>query len=69
MGLLTFDDYLESLRDGRDVYYRGQRVADVTKHPILRLAANLMKHFFAEKYLYDDPGLGVRTSKFYPPHK
>jgi 4-hydroxybutyryl-CoA dehydratase/vinylacetyl-CoA-Delta-isomerase len=65
MGLLTFDDYLESLRDGREVYYRGQRVADVTKHPILRLAANLMKHFFDEKYLYDDPELGVRTSKFY----
>jgi 4-hydroxybutyryl-CoA dehydratase/vinylacetyl-CoA-Delta-isomerase len=30
------DQYRESLRDGRRVYYRGQRVEDVTTHPVLR---------------------------------
>jgi aromatic ring hydroxylase len=66
---MTFDKYLQSLRDGREVYYRGKRVDDVTKHPILRTQANLFRHFFEEKYLYDDPELGVRTSIFYKiPH-
>ena len=65
MGLLTFSDFLESLRDGRDVYYRGKKVADITKHPITRLYVNPTEPFFQDKYLYDDPELGVRTSKFY----
>ena len=30
--------YIESLRDGREVYIHGERVADVTKHPSLRKA-------------------------------
>jgi aromatic ring hydroxylase len=65
MGLLTFNQYLESLRDGREVYYRGKRVGDVTEHPVLKVGAKLMEHFFEEKYLYNDPELGVKTSKFY----
>src|SRR5262245_19924950 len=32
-------EYLESLRDGREVYIYGVRVKDVTKHPALRNAA------------------------------
>ena len=32
-------EYLESLVDGREVYYRGKRVRDVTKHQYLSLAA------------------------------
>ena len=32
-------EYLESLRDGREVYIYGERVKDVTKHPALRNAA------------------------------
>ena len=35
----TAKEYLESLADGREVYYRGKRVSDVTKHPYLGLAA------------------------------
>lgn len=31
-------EYIESLRDGREVYFKGQRVADVTEHPEIRLA-------------------------------
>lgn len=32
------EQYIESLRDGREVYIHGQRVEDVTKHPSLRKA-------------------------------
>src|SRR3990172_1595150 len=35
----TPEQYLESLRDGRSVYYRGERVADVTTHPELSVGA------------------------------
>ena len=32
-------EYLESLRDGREVYIYGERVEDVTTHPAFRNAA------------------------------
>lgn len=35
----TAKEYLGSLTDGREVYYRGKSVRDVTKHPYLNLAA------------------------------
>src|SRR3989440_4188882 len=35
----TGPEYLESLRDGREVYIYGERVEDVTKHPAFRNAA------------------------------
>jgi 4-hydroxybutyryl-CoA dehydratase/vinylacetyl-CoA-Delta-isomerase len=38
MGLRDGKQYLESLRDGREVYIHGERVEDVTRHPILRKA-------------------------------
>ncbi len=37
--LRTPEQYLESLRDGRCVYYRGERVRDVTAHPELSVGA------------------------------
>ncbi len=37
--LRTPEQYLESLRDDRRVYYRGERVADVTAHPELSVGA------------------------------
>jgi 4-hydroxybutyryl-CoA dehydratase/vinylacetyl-CoA-Delta-isomerase len=30
--------YIESLRDGREVYIHGERIEDITKHPVLRKA-------------------------------
>jgi len=33
----NLEEYKESVRDSRVVYYRGRKVGDVTKHPILRL--------------------------------
>ena len=38
--LRTPEQYLESLRDNRCVYYRGERVADVTTHPELSIGAH-----------------------------
>ena len=35
----TGAEYLESLRDGREVYIYGERVKDVTRHPAFRNAA------------------------------
>jgi len=32
----TVEQYLESLRDGRILYHQGERVKDVTTHPVLR---------------------------------
>ncbi len=39
MALKTAEQYLKSLRDGRAVYYRGERVGDVTTHPELGIGA------------------------------
>ena len=39
MGLRTAEEFLQGLRDGREVYYRGERVPAVTEHPELGVAA------------------------------
>lgn len=38
--LRSSEQYRESLRDGRRVFYRGKRVEDVTTHPVLRHAVD-----------------------------
>lgn len=40
MGLRTPDQFRASLRDGRVVYYKGQRVEDVTTHPVLKIGVD-----------------------------
>ncbi len=52
MGLRTPEQYLEGLRDGREVYYRAQRVEAVPDHPELGLAA---RHAALDFALADDP--------------
>ncbi len=37
MGIRTSEQYKESLRDGRVVYFGGKRVEDITRHPSLRV--------------------------------
>ncbi len=37
MGIKTPQEYIESLKDGRVVYCNGEKVADVTEHPILKV--------------------------------
>ena len=38
MGLRNAKQYIDSLRDGREVYIHGERVKDITKHASLRKA-------------------------------
>jgi 4-hydroxybutyryl-CoA dehydratase/vinylacetyl-CoA-Delta-isomerase len=38
MGLRTSEQYRESLKDGRTVYFGGEKVEDVTNHPVLKVA-------------------------------
>jgi two-component FAD-dependent monooxygenase len=33
---LTGEEYIESIRDGREVYLYGERIKDVTTHPAFR---------------------------------
>ena len=52
MGIRTRKQYLESLKDGRVVYVHGERVKDVTTHPIMKLTARGCAMEFA---LAEDP--------------
>jgi aromatic ring hydroxylase len=45
-------EYVESLRDGRAVWYRGRRIADVTEEPDLRVAID---HAALDFEVADDP--------------
>jgi aromatic ring hydroxylase len=52
MPLRTADAYVDSLRDGRTVYFRGQRVEDVTTHPVISVA---VQHAAIDYRLAEDP--------------
>jgi aromatic ring hydroxylase len=65
------EEYLKSLVDGREIYYRGKRVRDITRHPYLSLAA---EHAAKLYLLQRDPDFrpspmtvvdGRRISTFY----
>jgi len=55
----TGAEYLESLRDGREVYIQGERVADVTTHPAFRNSARSMARLYDA--LHDPATQGVLT--------
>lgn len=42
----TGEEYLESLRDGREVYIYGERIQDVTTHPAYRNAARMFARWY-----------------------
>lgn len=50
--LRSSNQYRESLRDGRRVYYRGEHVADVTSHPVLELCVD---HAALDYEMAEDP--------------
>ena len=52
MPLRSVDQYASSLRDGRRVYFRGERVADVTTHPVIGVA---VRHASIDYALAEDP--------------
>jgi 4-hydroxyphenylacetate 3-monooxygenase len=43
---MTGEEYLESLRDGREVYIYGERVEDVTRHPAFRNSAQSLARLY-----------------------
>ncbi len=73
MGLKTVQEYKESLKDGRRVFYKGERVADVTTHPELSVAVETMAldYHLAELPEYHDlatvydEALGERINRYY----
>ncbi|HEX5140502.1 MAG TPA: 4-hydroxyphenylacetate 3-hydroxylase N-terminal domain-containing protein, partial [Dehalococcoidia bacterium] len=70
MGAMTGARYIESLRDGREVWVDGQRVDDVTTHPAFKDMVKALADVYdlqnSDKYrdemTYVDPESGVRTS-------
>jgi len=51
--LRTADEYLAGLRDGREVYYQGKRVDDVTDHPELGIVS---RHAALDFAFAEEPG-------------
>jgi aromatic ring hydroxylase len=43
---MTGDEYLESLRDGREIWIYGERVPDVTTHPAFRNTARMIARLY-----------------------
>ena len=76
MAIRTPDQYIESLRDDRVVYCQGERVKDVTRHPILKITMDWMAMDFI---MQNDPKYqdlvtvkneeGERISFVFQPHK
>ena len=68
MGARTGSEYLEGLRDGREVWLGDGRVDDVTDHPLLAGAARTMaevydlQHESADVCLMADPETGERVN-------
>ncbi len=53
--MLTGQQYLESLKDGREVYLNGEKINDVTKHPAYRNSARSIARMYDALH---DPEMG-----------
>ena len=71
---MTGDEYIDSLRDGREIYLHGERVEDVTTHPAFRNSVRMVARLYdgfhdeatADKLLVDtDTGSGGKTHPFF----
>jgi 4-hydroxyphenylacetate 3-monooxygenase len=51
----TGAEYINSLRDGREVYIYGERVKDVTTHPAFRNAAVSVAKLYTMRYTIPNP--------------
>ncbi|HEX2326118.1 MAG TPA: 4-hydroxyphenylacetate 3-hydroxylase N-terminal domain-containing protein [Chloroflexota bacterium] len=69
MSLRTPQQYLDSLRDGRRVFYRGRRVEDVTAHPVIGIAARhaAIDYGMAEQEAYRELAVAGGRSRYYVP--
>lgn len=55
----TGAEYIESLRDGREIYINGERIADVTTHPSMRNSVRSLARLYDA--LHDEKTKGVLT--------
>jgi 4-hydroxyphenylacetate 3-monooxygenase len=71
---LTGAEYLESLRDGREIWIYGERVKDVTTHPAFRNTARMIARLYDALHdparrevltIETDTGSGGYTHRFY----
>jgi aromatic ring hydroxylase len=74
--LFTGAEYLESLRDGRNVYLNGEKVTDVTTHPAFRNSALSIARMYDALHAPETRDLmtgvddfGTRTHKFFKPSR
>jgi 4-hydroxybutyryl-CoA dehydratase/vinylacetyl-CoA-Delta-isomerase len=77
MGLRTADEFRESLRDGRQVYVFGEKVEDVTAHPILKISVDTAAGDFELTHMEDPeirdlfvvphPETGEPMSRYFEP--
>jgi 4-hydroxybutyryl-CoA dehydratase/vinylacetyl-CoA-Delta-isomerase len=73
MGLITAEQYKASLNDGRQVYYKGEKVKNVATHPDLSVCVNVMAidYEMAENpetrdlAVMKDPNTGEEISRYY----
>jgi 4-hydroxybutyryl-CoA dehydratase / vinylacetyl-CoA-Delta-isomerase len=65
----TREQYLSSLADGREVYYRGKKVQNIAEHPVLKIAAtHAAKLYGIQKRTLVDQDLGEISRYFSVPH-
>jgi paerucumarin biosynthesis protein PvcC len=74
LAVLTGEQYLESLRDGREVWIDGERVADVTTHPAFRNATRSIARIYDAMHdlahhetLLGEDRHGIVTHRFFMP--
>ena len=73
MGLSTADEYRESLRDGRTLWYQGRRIPDILAEPDLRVAVDHAALDYAVGHdpryrdlaVAKDPASGAEFSAYY----
>ena len=73
MGLITVEQYKESLNDGRIVYYKGEKIENVATHPDLGVCADLMAIDYEmcedpknrDLAVMTDPDTGNEISRYY----
>ena len=58
---MTGDEYLESLKDGREVWVYGEKVKDVTTHPAFRNTVRMVARLYDA--LHDPKTKDVITSR------
>src|SRR2546425_8958897 len=65
MALRTADEYRQSLRDGRVLWFRGERVPDLTAHPQLRVAVDHAAIDYEMPEPWKDDDLGEEISRYF----